>query len=189
MAETDLNDAAPSRSRLPSPGCLFAVTLLVMLASVCFWIGWRVQRQQARLEYFEQVGGSVRTEPASPVWLHDLIVAGFGEEHAAGFTDITVISLETTQVTDAGLRNFSCLTKLERLYLNHTQITDDGLLHLSGLSNLQVLTLNYTQVTDAGLHNLSGLTNLRWLYVRNTQVTNDGADQLQSQLPGLEIRR
>ena len=104
--------------RLPSPGCLFAVTLLVLLASVCLRVGWRVHRQQARLEYFEQIGAdAISTEPASPVWLHDLVAASLGEEHAAGFTDITYISLLDTQVTDGGLQ------------------------HLSGLGNLQVLSL------------------------------------------------
>ncbi len=129
MAEPESNDTA-RRIRLPSPGCLFAVTLLVALASVCFWVGWRAHRQQARLEYFEQLGAMVETEPASPVWLHDLILSTLGEEHAAGFTDITVIDLGWTQVTDAGLQ------------------------HLSGLINLQQLHLEYTQVTDAGVDQL-----------------------------------
>lgn len=110
MADTDQsNDTAPSRSCLPSPGCLFAVTLLVLLSSVCFWIGWRAQRQQARLEYIEQLGGSYETEPAKPVWLHDLIVARFGAEHAAGFTDIRLLYLDDTQVTDADLQHLSGL--------------------------------------------------------------------------------
>ena len=118
MAEPESTDTAPSRRSLPSPGCLFAVTLLVALASVCFWVGWRVHQQQARLEYFEQLGGRVETEPARPVWLHDLVVATLGEEQAAGFTSITVIGLDEMRVTDAELQHLNGLTSLQYLYLN-----------------------------------------------------------------------
>ena len=87
------NDPRPSRGWLPSPGCLFAVTLLVVLASLSSWIGWRAHRQQARLEYLEQHGAFVETQPAKPVWLYDLVVSTLGNEHAAGFTDVTIINL------------------------------------------------------------------------------------------------
>ena len=49
------NDPVSSRSWLPSPGCLFGATLLVIVAAIGVWIGWRVHRQQARLEYFEAI--------------------------------------------------------------------------------------------------------------------------------------
>ena len=179
MADTDQsNDTAPSRSWLPSPGCLFAVTLLVALTSVCGWVGWRVQRQQARLEYFEQVGRSVETEPASPVWLHDLVIATLGEEHAAGFTDVTVLNLNRTQVTDTGLRHVKDFSNLKRLFLILTQVTDAGLQHLGGLTNLEWLYLTSTQITDAGLQHLSGLTNLEKLGLDDTQVTDTGLQHL-----------
>ncbi len=214
MADTDQsNDATPSRSWLPSPGCLFAVTLLVILASVCFRFGWRAHRQQARLEYFDQLGGETETEPAKPVWLHDFAVMTVGEERAAGFTELTAVDLggtqmtnadlqelnrltslreldlHNTQVTDAGLQYVSGLTNLQAIYLSDAQVSDAGLQHLSGLSNLEVLLLGNTQVTDAGLEQLRSLTNLQLLSLHGTQVTDAGADQLQSQLPSVVIGR
>lgn len=157
------NGPQPQGSWLPSPGCLFGVTLLVILASVCFWLGWQAQRQQARLEYFEQLGRSPRTEPAKPVWLHDFVSSTLGEEHAVGFTNFRAV------------------------YLGRTQVTNSGLRHVSGLTNLEVLDLNETEVTDAGLEHVRDLTILSSLDLDNTQVTDAGVDELESQLPDCSI--
>lgn len=212
MADTDSqlsSDTAPSRNRLPSPGCLFALTLLAIMASVSVWVGWRVHRREAQQEYFEQLGAFVVTEPAKPVWLYEFVADNLGEEHAVGFSDITLIglvtdaglehlsgltnletlSLEYTQVTDADLQYLSGLTNLMELYLNHTQVSDVGLQHLSGLNNLHELSLHNTQITDDGLQHLQSLANLERLYLSSTLVTDAGVNQLQLQLPGVEIVR
>ena len=52
------------------------------------------------------------------------------------------------------------LTQLQLLNLAHTQVTDAGLEHLKGLAQLKELNLSYTHVTDAGLEHLKGLTQL-----------------------------
>ena len=92
MADSNAHVSASSAEprRLPSPGCLFVVTLLVIVAAVGGWIGRRVQRQQARLAYFQELGRNPETEPAKPVWMHDFVASTFGKEHAAGFTDSTL---------------------------------------------------------------------------------------------------
>ena len=46
------------------------------------------------------------------------------------------------------------LSNLETLTLNSTQISDAGLVHLKDLTNLRYLGLNGTQITDAGLAEL-----------------------------------
>jgi Leucine-rich repeat (LRR) protein len=48
------------------------------------------------------------------------------------------------------------LTNLSVLDLQDTQVTDAGLEHLKGLPNLSVLSLQGTQVTDAGVNELKG---------------------------------
>ena len=40
--------------------------------------------------------------------------------------------------------------------LNGTQVTDAGLAHLTGLTKLEMLFLDGTKITDAGLVNLCG---------------------------------
>ena len=46
------------------------------------------------------------------------------------------------------------MTNLRVLQLIGTQVTDAGLVHLEGLTNLGVLYLKGTQVTDAGENRL-----------------------------------
>ena len=46
------------------------------------------------------------------------------------------------------------MTNLERLSLNSIQITDAGLVHLKGLTSLEELEFRQTQVTDAGVAEL-----------------------------------
>jgi internalin A len=174
----------PSRGRLPSPGCLFATTVPVILVSVCFWIGWRVYQQQARLAYFRELGAKVQTEPARPVWLHDFVGTQLGEQQAAGFTEIIHADFFGTQIADDGMPSLSGLNNLQSLALTHTQVTDDGLANLSGLTSLSVLRLGDTPITGTGLRHLSGLNNLQILYLHNTQLTDDGLQHL-SGLTGL----
>ena len=46
------------------------------------------------------------------------------------------------------------LTNLEVLFLGATQITDAGLVHLEGLTSLKLLWLSGTQFTDEGAKKL-----------------------------------
>ena len=86
-------------SWLQSPRWLSAVTLLLILASVCFWIRWRGHRQQARLEYFEQIGGDVQLIVSSKnESLRSLVEVGLGEERAAGFMTGSSLSLNGTSI-------------------------------------------------------------------------------------------
>ena len=46
------------------------------------------------------------------------------------------------------------MTQLKILNLRHTQITDAGLVHLEGMASLETLYLNGTQVSKAGVKQL-----------------------------------
>lgn len=95
-------------------------------------------------------------------------------------TDLKVLSLENTKVTDAGLKQLNKLENLENLNLNGTDITDAGLAHLKKLTNLKSLALSGTKVTSVGLANLEDLNNLTELYLFDTDVTDDGLKHLES---------
>src|SRR5262245_31756438 len=99
-----------SRSRLPSPGCLFAVTLLITLSLVCGWFAWRAHQQASLIELFEKSGGRVETQPARPVWLHNVVESALGTRYAAGFTEMTSLNLEATSISDSDLRLVAGLT-------------------------------------------------------------------------------
>lgn len=208
---SDVEQAEASKSRLPSPGCLFAITSLVVVASVGGWIGWRAHRQRELLEYFEKLG-AVETQPSKPVWLHEVVLSIAGSEHAQGFTDITAIDMGSPMITDAdlqhlrgltylqelslggeqigpGIQYLSGLSNLHRLDLSATNITDTDLQYLSGLNNLEQLDLTLTDVTDAGLQHLRSLENLKYLSLWGTQIIDGGLRHLTffPDLRGLEL--
>jgi hypothetical protein len=116
MADAD-SSPSPARSRLPSPGCLLVVTLILSLVSVCGWFGWRARQQSKLIRFFEQLGGHVETQPAQPAWLHDVVESALGARHAAGLIDITVLDFSHTPFSDADLRNVAGLSCLKSLNL------------------------------------------------------------------------
>lgn len=191
-------DSPSNPIRLPSPGCLLSVAMLVIAAGVGLWIlKWR--HQSAQVEFFEHVARDVETTPSLPAWMYDYVVpedesdnfrtitridlrgssvTDAGLVHLSGFTELRDLRLRSTQVTDAGLRHLQSLTSLEELSLSDTRITGSGLQHLSRLVNLNKLYLRNTAVSDAGLQYLSELPDLEWLFLENTQVTDDGLHHL-----------
>src|SRR5207245_2591285 len=91
---------------------------------------------------------------------------------AAPGSPIISVNLDSTKVTDAGLKELAGLKSLQSLDLMFTMVTDAGLKELAGLKSLQTLKLNSRQVTDTGLKELAGLKNLQALSLGGTKVTD-----------------
>lgn len=89
-------------------------------------------------------------------------------------------------MTDDDISGIAKLTNLSVLKLSGTRITDGGLATLSSLISLRVLWLDNTAVTDAGL---PGNTppNLTKVYLRNTATSERGIRQLRERLPKCRI--
>jgi hypothetical protein len=106
-----------------------------------------------------------------------------------GWTNLKGLSLQNTEVGDAGLANVSDMRKLVVLNLSGTRVGDAGLVHLSRVARLYHLDLSFTAVSDEGLAHLKGLTRLRELDVRGTAVTEEGVKGLRRSLPELWVIR
>jgi hypothetical protein len=89
-------------------------------------------------------------------------------------TEVKVISLICSKITDNGLSHIAGLKKLEVLYLGETQVGDSGLINLEELSELRELWLRGTRVTDKGIKHLRGLSKLEVLYISRTSLSDDG---------------
>jgi len=130
MAAVETESAPPSRSRLPSPGCLLALLLVLSLATVCGWYGWCVYQRRAAMHYWEHFGRDVRRGWAPPERLSEFVVDTFGDEWQPGMTHITGIGGLDRSFTDADLQHLGGLTKLKYLYLYDTQVTEAGVQRL-----------------------------------------------------------
>ena len=74
-------------------------------------------------------------KPPEPLWLRNLLGDDF-------FADVVLVYLDGTQVTDAGLKHLTGLTKLQALNLGSTQVTDAGVNTLQqALPNCQISRL------------------------------------------------
>lgn len=91
-------------------------------------------------------------------------------------------------VTDSGLAFLSRLALLSGLDLtDYTQVTDQGVSQLSCMTRLKKLSLSNTQVTDAGLPSLRAMLDLQELCLDRTAVTSRGVAQLIKHLPQLQV--
>ena len=70
---------------------------------------------------------------------------------------VIAISFATKPVGDDALEGLGAFPSLQKLTLNNTQVTDAGLARLEGLPALEKLYLVDTAITDAGLPPLKGL--------------------------------
>ena len=96
---------------------------------------------------------------------------------------VVLLSLEKPEgeLTEADLENVTVLA------LDFTKITDAGLKDVAKLQNLEELSLGRTEITDAGLKDVAKLQQLDYLYLRATQVTKAGVAELQKALPNCKI--
>lgn len=93
-----------------------------------------------------------------------------GWQSISALTDIEVLSLARSPVTDHGVEHLAKLKRLHWLDLKGTSITDKSLDFVAKLSALSRLTLVDTDVTDDGIESLVALQNLRDLQLQRTLV-------------------
>jgi len=103
--------------------------------------------------------------------------------------EVSILNLENTQITDAGLGDVAGLRNLQWLRLDGTRVTDAGIDKIANLPYLEVLDLSGTDITDAGLVDLRKLKSMHDVNLTGTQVTDTGVAELQGALPRLKIQR
>ncbi len=107
-----------------------------------------------------------------------------------GLTDLVVLDLRGTQISDEALTHLTDLPSLEKLYLGgsvrtdteptlfHARFTDTAIDPLTKLTTLKVLSLAKTDIGDAAVQKLPALTNLEVLFLLGTGVTDESVDAL-----------
>lgn len=88
-----------------------------------------------------------------------------------GSNDFKSIHLDSTNVTDEGLKALTHMSGLQQLYLSDTKITGAGLSGLD-LTELRSLDLGSTHVTDSALHSLVNFPNLQSLNLTKTKISD-----------------
>lgn len=96
------------------------------------------------------------------------------------FRELTDLSLEGTNITDAGIMHLKDLKKLEWLNLYRTNVGDPSLATLSTIKSLKHLPIGETNVTDKGLEHLAGMAQLVYLGFRKNKISDAGVSKLKN---------
>lgn len=101
--------------------------------------------------------------------------------------NVVEVNARGTAITDEGIKHLVGLPNLQRLNLAQTNVTDAALIYLVPHTKLEYLNLYGTKVTDKGIDVLANITSLKNLYLWQTGASKEGAEELESQLTGLEV--
>jgi hypothetical protein len=94
-------------------------------------------------------------------------------------TQILLLDLTESRITDSGLELIASLPRLERLYLTSVvHVTDSGLRHVTKCQSLRELCILDTSVTDEGIGHLKGLKNLERLRIGSPDMSGAGIGHL-----------
>ena len=118
--------------------------MVVMLVFGCGfgWFAYKIKRAREQREVvkaIEKLGGYIneRTTSGGVAWATVTWLGRLAGEDLA--SDVTMLALSETQVTDAGLEQLRGLTQLCLLDLCNTEV-EAGLAHLTGLTQLESRT-------------------------------------------------
>jgi hypothetical protein len=206
-----MTDSPRSRFRLPHWGWFLLPTMLLMGLGLVGQSAWMpYYREQRVILEIQSFGGHVAAETGGPQWLQWLV----GKDRLKKvkvFERVSIVALDSKEITAVEIAHLSELTNLRFLQINHTQETDAFLLsaspeqavqelpmrrklkvvevlpQLSKLTSLEDLTLRGTGVRDADLCHLNSMTNLKSIFFYETAVTASGVKKLQKALPKCEI--
>ena len=99
-------------------------------------------------------------------------------EWVAHCREITDLSLEQTDIGDAGLTHITGMPSIEWLNLYQTKVTAQSSSILVTLPNLRHLPIGETGITDTALLDIGKITGLRYLGLRGTKNTDRGIANL-----------
>ena len=109
------------------------------------------------------------------------VVAGIGDQ-------IVELNLKRAGLKDSALMAVRQLSQLTRLHLENNELSDAGIKYFAGLGKLEYLNLYGNKgVTDASVESLVKLGALKRLYLWNTSVTAKAAARLKQLRPDLAV--
>jgi internalin A len=118
--------------------------------------------------------------------LNSTFVTDKGLKYISAHAGLRALELADTQITDDGLKALTKLIGLRRLNLSGTKVEGPGMKYFASLSNLKALYLEDTKLTDSGLKQLEEISSLQILNIGGTQISDDGLIEI-SRLPNLQI--
>lgn len=117
--------------------------------------------------------------------LSDTNVSDQSMPHIARLTKLEHLSLFSCSISNRSLRYIGKLVALQSFDIDCRDVTDDGLLHLRGLKKLRKLELFSGRFTDSGCYYISSLKSLESLDLCGGAISDMGCCRLASGLNNL----
>ncbi len=140
-------------------------------------VGDAVLEKVARMKQLHSLSLDQRVA-FSPTPGFGIAVSDAGVRHLRACTELAMISLEQTRITDASLKWLSQIPSLRRINIGGTGITSRGIRTLEPLSRLTYLKLQDTAVGDEACATIASFQELDGLSLEGTKVTGAGIRQL-----------
>ncbi len=127
------------------------------------------------------------------VTLEDTDISEAGMVHIATMPNLESLAIEIAdRIGNASLEAIAEHPHIEKLHLYNTHISDNGLAFLKSLPSLDTLWLHWSwrgdRPTDAGLVHLKELSNLKTLIIGGDWISASGVEQLRNALPQCDVR-
>src|SRR5579862_2382553 len=154
---------------------LFALTLLATSA-------FAADIKVADTHWIDDLGGHVTRDAqgrVTGVSLRGTWVADPDLRRLNDLSDLSVLDLSLTHITDQGMLELKGLRGVTDLNLYFTEyVTDEGIAAIKDWKNLKRLNLHGTKISDNGLEHIAGITTLETLNVGSTLMTDVGLERL-----------
>ena len=99
---------------------------MVVLALAATWSGVRIYREQAAIQEIHRLGGLIVKQDGGPGWLRYLV----GDRWMEPFDVVEKIYLDDSTLDDAALSRLKVFTDLKILSIYETRVTDAGVAEL-----------------------------------------------------------
>jgi hypothetical protein len=120
-----------------------------------------------------------RPKNATEVTILDLRISGVTDEglkQLKELRNLEELNLAGTAVCGTGVKELRELKSLTRLYLGHSNVSDAGLGEVAKMTQLLELDFRGTAISDTGLKHLVSLTKLKKLYIGRPALPKSGPD-------------
>ena len=164
-----------------------SLLVLIIIITVVFSFALGRRHETLVVEEIERIGGAVAFESTLPAGLQRWLGSPFILKWEDVIKRARGLELSETRIDRRLLERIGRMTDLKIISLYGTNVSNSDLEHLKGLKNLETLVLQKTEVSDQGLAHLKSLKNLRQLFVLETRVTDTGVTELKSALPKVPV--
>ncbi len=133
-------------------------------------------------QWISDLGGTVTRNSqgrVNGVSLRGTWVADADLRHLSQYSDLSVLDLSLTHITDQGMQEIKNLRGITDFNLYFAEyITDEGVAAIKDWKNLKRLNLHGTKAGDTALEHIAGITSLESLNVGSTLMTDVGLERL-----------